>query len=239
MVEMIRKMYENPRFYVEVDGVKSTWKKQEKGIRQGCPLSPYLFIMVMNRVFEQVNAHTDALTNLISARNFQEFEMEGLKISELLFADDTLIFAQDKDSIEGLLWAVEVISGIYGLKLNKDKCVEISSDGGQDAVMFQNGGMVERKGSAEYLGTSMNVKADPAREVNRRIVAARAAQAKLDILWKDVRISTKWKILMYDAIVGAKLAYGLEALPMHEALHKKIDALYYCGMRKILGMKST
>ena len=51
--------------------------------------------------------------------------------------------------------------------MNKDKCVEISTDGEQAAVKFQNGEMVKRKGSVEYLGTNMDAREDPAREVNR------------------------------------------------------------------------
>ena len=38
---MIMAMYNQPEFYVEIDGIKSDRKVQSTGIRQGCPLSPY------------------------------------------------------------------------------------------------------------------------------------------------------------------------------------------------------
>lgn len=52
--------------------------------------------------------------------------MEGADVTELLFADNTLIFAKNNESIEGLLGAVEAVSGIYGMKLYKGKCIEIT-----------------------------------------------------------------------------------------------------------------
>ena len=62
MLSMIQKVNENPSFYVEVEGARSTWKKQRRGIRQGCPLSSYIFIMVLNRIIEEVNIVKDEIT---------------------------------------------------------------------------------------------------------------------------------------------------------------------------------
>ncbi|XP_020678602.2 uncharacterized protein LOC110096820 [Dendrobium catenatum] len=53
------------------------------GLRQGCPLSPYLFCIVM-----------DALSNLLEARGFKGFNAENFQLSHLLYADDVLIFGE-------------------------------------------------------------------------------------------------------------------------------------------------
>ena len=45
-------MYSNPTFYVTVDEEESECARQNTGIRQGCPLPPYLIILVMDRLFE-------------------------------------------------------------------------------------------------------------------------------------------------------------------------------------------
>ena len=51
---MVKALYKNPQFYVELEGTASKIAEQERGIRQVCPLSPYLFIMVMDRIFEVI-----------------------------------------------------------------------------------------------------------------------------------------------------------------------------------------
>ena len=44
---------------------------------------------------------------------------------------------------------------------------------------------------------------------------------------------------MYIAIVGSKLIYGLEVLPVTEAMGSKIDAFFMRGLQRILGKQST
>eukprot|EP00975_Prorocentrum_lima_P021662 4564070-Prorocentrum_lima.AAC.1 len=48
-------LYEQPPFFVELDGNTSTPQTQATGIRQGCPLSPYLFTMIMTAMFHDVH----------------------------------------------------------------------------------------------------------------------------------------------------------------------------------------
>ena len=107
---MIAQIYSNPTFYVEVEGVKSSWKTQRRGIRQGCPLSPYLFILVMNRIIEQVNILKEEITNSKTGKQFESMRIGQFATSEILFADDTMIIAKDNESLKGLLWTVELVS---------------------------------------------------------------------------------------------------------------------------------
>ena len=131
-MDLLESLYDMPEFFVEVEGVRSDKKVQSTGIRQGCPLSPYLFIMVMDCVFEIVQP----VARMFCAKYFQNpnngtatfdrVEGLGVEFSELLFADDTLLFAANGHSLDTLLWAVECVSGAYGLKLNRSKCQQIS-----------------------------------------------------------------------------------------------------------------
>ena len=45
-LDVIRICYSNPRFFVEDEFGTSSTKRQVAGIWQGCPLSPYLFVLV-------------------------------------------------------------------------------------------------------------------------------------------------------------------------------------------------
>ena len=70
LVNLIKSMYTNPTFQVSMDGRTSEWKKQYTGIRQGCPLSPYLFIIVMSVMFHDI--HND-IERKLSAKALDDF----------------------------------------------------------------------------------------------------------------------------------------------------------------------
>ena len=54
--KVIMSLYDNPTFLVRDSSQKSTIRTQTKGLRQGCPLSPYLFGFVLTHLFHDVEA---------------------------------------------------------------------------------------------------------------------------------------------------------------------------------------
>ena len=65
----------------------SEWKEQKTGIRQGCTLSPYLFLIVMTAIMHDIREDHELDEEL------HEHRPPNHDFDEVLYADDTIIFS--------------------------------------------------------------------------------------------------------------------------------------------------
>ena len=123
------------RFSVLINGSLAGFFSSSRGLRQGDLLSPLLFLLVME-VLSRLLRRTkedDFLRGFQASPNAQE----GLHISHLLFADDTILFCDA--SREQLLYIRMVLiffEAITGLKVNvgKSEIVPVGEVGNMDAL---------------------------------------------------------------------------------------------------------
>ena len=80
-------MYDKATFCVEMDNSTSEWKKQVTGIRQGCPLSPYMFITVMTAMFHDIHQEDKI--------KMKKHRVVGTEEDEVLYADDTICISRE------------------------------------------------------------------------------------------------------------------------------------------------
>ena len=85
------------RFSILVNGTPSGFFSSSRGLRQGDPLSPLLFVVVMEALSRMLTATMDHGLLIGFSVGFQNLEV--LAVSHLLFADDTLIFFRPISSI--------------------------------------------------------------------------------------------------------------------------------------------
>ena len=230
MIDNIQALYKNPMFRTVHNTKSSAWRKQNSGIRQGCPLSPYLFVLMMNVLFDDVRQkNNDPMHNK---------SLQHMNFKELLYADDTLIVAKNTKNAKELIKYIEEESAYYNMRLNRDKCVYITFNK-NNRVTFADGEPMKNVDETIYLGTQITKNVDPKNEINRRISQTMPTLKKLDLFWKQARVPNKWKIQVFNAVCVSKLLYSLEALQPTEATASKLDTFQLKGLRKILNMTTT
>ena len=79
-------------FSILVNGSPCGFFKSSRGIRQGDPLSPLLFVILMEALSRMIDNASGA--GLVSSFHVGREASDPLRISHLLFADDTLIFCE-------------------------------------------------------------------------------------------------------------------------------------------------
>ena len=113
------------RFSILINGVPSGFFGSSCGVRQGDPLSPFLFILVMEAFSRMLGAFTSR--GLISGFSVGSSGQDRVIVSHLLFLDDTLVFCGANASqirhIGALLLCFEAA---FGLKVNLSKSVLVS-----------------------------------------------------------------------------------------------------------------
>jgi len=231
MLSLIKTIYREPKFRVKSGEFKSDYKTQSSGIRQGCPLSPYLFVLVMTVLMKDVKSRLNTKR--------QNEPINGIKFSEILYADDTLLFGPHTQNINKLLKEIQIESNYYNLNLNLGKCINLTLNQQQTSVKFASNEFVPRHKKATYLGTLLTDTNDNHAELNNRIADTTATANKLKIFWQKAKTDVKWKLQVYDAIVKSKLLYGLECIQLTQVEQNRLDAYQMKGIRRILSIPPT
>ena len=112
IINWIKLCYQNIESCILNNGWASGYFTLDRGVRQGCPLSPYIFIICVELLAEKIRQN-----KTIKGISVQD---EEINISQ--FADDaTIILDGSKESFTAALQDLEQFGSISGLRLNNKK----------------------------------------------------------------------------------------------------------------------
>ena len=231
MLNMIEAIYKHRSFVLRDPVANSSERPQAAGIAQGCPLSPYLFVIVQSVMFFDVDNRMVGLHGDIQEPNY-------LACSDLLYADDTMLLSSDSGKLQTLLNTVIDEGARYGLDLNWDKtlCMRVHNTG---TVFSPTGAPLKIVDQAVYLGGLLNVKCSAKPEVTRRIGEAKSVFKALSNCWSHANICRDRKIQLYKAIVLPKLLYNLETVWALQADRARLDSFHAQCLRRIFRIPSA
>jgi hypothetical protein len=116
----IKQCISTVRFSVLINDSPSGFFGSSQGVRQGDPLSPFLFVLIMEAFSRMIDATYSR--GLISGFSVGSRNHDRVEVSHLLFADDTLVFCgADASQISYLGALLVCFEAVSGLKVNLTK----------------------------------------------------------------------------------------------------------------------
>ena len=107
-------------FLVLVNGSPKGFFRSSRELRQGDPLSPLLFLLIME-VLSRLLKKTEE-SNLIQGFHVGAVNSINVHISRLLFADDTILFCDaSREQMLSIRLALSCFQAFMGLKVNVGK----------------------------------------------------------------------------------------------------------------------
>ena len=144
LISSIQRLYTHAFEQPLLDGIATAGHYQKRGVRQGCPLSPLLFVLYLNLMFYYLDTKIGW----------------GLERSIHAFIDDILFRARSLADIQVVLEAFDGPASQLGLDMNMEKTELHMLRGSQHAIIQSaRGGRVSTRDAAgkphsvyKYLG---------------------------------------------------------------------------------------
>ena len=232
-IEIIQDFYTNPQFStVGMNGTQA-YGQASSGIRQGCPLSPYLFILLLTVLMHDTEnrlLRTGTPTNTWSV---------GKPIFDIEYADDTLLFGITTPQLESMLHALEHEAMVYGLILNMSKSERLIQPGQEgNNIVFRSGDPVPTSTCSKYLGSQITWQKPTDTALTARFGLASAAYKSLRTIWNS-RLPIRVKLRIFQSVVVSTLIYSLDSLTMLPKHFRRLNSIYFRLLRRVVGVKAA
>ena len=202
---------------IVINGQRSNAINHRRGVRQGDPLSPYLFILAMDPLHRMIEkAAGEGLLGQVLPR--------GAKLRCSLYADDVGVFIKaDRSDLEVLKGILNVFEGCSGLRINSDK-TEIYPIRYPTALWPALMEVFPGKYSnlpGKYLGLPLHFKKVRRNDLQPLIEKINNRLAG----WKGKLLSKAGRETLVKAVLSAQPIYHLTVFPPQKWLLQTIDRM--------------
>ena len=200
----LQNIYLNTKCAVKIGNKITNWFPCKQGVRQGDPLSPILFNIFINGIFEKLkDADCDPVT------------LNGIDmINALAYADDIVLLSTSKEGLQKALNTIQEYCTEWHLKINSKKTKTMIFSKGNRKInntFFLNNSELENTKEYKYLGITIhkkNCSFTPALKYlkTKAIRAVYALRSKVNINSLPIWLALK----LFNAIIKPVLLYASE-----------------------------
>ena len=219
LIAWVKTFYQNIQSCVINNGMASDYFTLERGVRQGDPLSPYLFLLAIE-------------TLAISIR--ENPEIDGIKIDKnetklLQYADDTTAVLSNLNSAITLFQHLNLFKNVSGLEVNSSKTegMWIGSLKSNEEKPF---GIKWPSEPIKALGVFFTYDQTLLYEKNFRDKLDK--MKKLTNIWSSRGLSIYGKVTIIKSLLIPKLVYASSLLPTPAKIIKQAEDIIYTFLWK-------
>uniref|UniRef100_A0A803SZS4 Reverse transcriptase domain-containing protein n=1 Tax=Anolis carolinensis TaxID=28377 RepID=A0A803SZS4_ANOCA len=200
----INSIYEEQWAKIQINGSESTKFKINKGTRQGCPLSPLIFIFALEVLLRAINRD----------EKLQGIRLDNRDYKFRAFADDLIcIIENPRKSIQDWLSKIDEFGKVAGLKINSKKTKILTKNMSKEKQkeLFDISGL-EIPAKIKYLGIWLSVKNNKLLDLNY-LSKWKEIQSDLE-KWSNLNVSLMGRIAIIKMNVLPKMLYMFQNIPI-------------------------
>ena len=183
-----------------IDGEISDSFEVNEGVRQGCCLSPLLFIIFMDKIIRQANMQ-------------ENVELGEVVMNILAYADDLILAANSVSELQGNVDGLNAACEEFGMKISvgKTKVMHVGKSR-KEIVCSLNGEQLEQVSEFNYLGTVFAEDGKLVKELESRRKKGNAVASQLrSHVFNKKELSSDTKLAIHRSIYRPTVLYGSES----------------------------
>uniref|UniRef100_A0A0A9Z5B5 RNA-directed DNA polymerase from mobile element jockey n=1 Tax=Lygus hesperus TaxID=30085 RepID=A0A0A9Z5B5_LYGHE len=227
LVRFVEALYRNTEMAVMAGGKTSEWFRSRQGLRQGCLLSPYLFAIFLNDLWEHLGGGV---------------MVNGVKIRMLAYADDVVLLASSPSSLQGMINDLEEYCKTWNLVVNMKKSkIVVFRNGGRPAKnerWLMKGEPVTVVKTYKYLGVTMSGGLSMEHHFRDKGPAAiHSVSALWGSFYANNKVPLEAKYKVFDATASATVLYAAQVWG-----HRRYEGVEQCQfffLRRVFGLPAS
>ena len=205
-------------FSVSVNGSLEGFFTSARGIRQGCSLSPYLYVILNNVLSKMLNKAAEE-------RLFGYHpQCKEVRLTHLCFADDILVFTDGSvGSLRGVLRVMEQFATISGLHINASKSSIFATGDRIQPVLIEavSLGLTVGNLPVKYLGMPLTTKALTKLEYEPLIDKVRGRM----LSWRNKYLSYAGRLQLIRSVITSIINFWSQAFILPKGCLDTIESM--------------
>jgi hypothetical protein len=189
---------------VKWNGARSDYFRPQRGIRQGDPISPYIFVMCIDKL-------SHLITHAVEMGDWKALRAgrRGPAVSHLMFADDLLLFGEaTEDQMKCVMNILQKFCRLSGQQVSQEKTSIFFSKNTSRGIkdkLLQLSGFRETTSLGKYLGVPLLGRAPKKQDYNYIV-----EQVSMKLTnWKANHLSFAGRVTLAKSVMEAVPIYPM------------------------------